>query len=267
MNISLIISTYNSPKKLNLVLNEIYNGTVLPLDIVISDDGSASETKLLINQWKDKLPIYHAWQEDKGFRKNRILNLSLSKTLGDYIIFIDGDCVPHRKFIHDHKKFSEQGYFIQGRRAFIKERFVRNVLNKHKSIFFYILTLKMTGVLKAIWLPKPIIKINQGQRGLIGCNFSAWKSDLVRINGFDMSYEGWGVGEDSDICTRLYNDGLFRKLIYGRAIVYHLDHPEEDKSHHEKSLKKLEYVKEKRIVRCKHGLDECIAEFKNQNQL
>lgn len=230
---------------------------------MISDDGSTSETNDVVIFWSKKLPISHAWQEDKGFRKNRILNISLNKTLGDYIVFLDGDCIPHKKFIQDHKDYAEPKYFIQGRRAFIKEKFVSNVLNDYKGISHYILTWKMTGILKAIRLPKPIIKINQEQRGLIGCNFSAWKNDLVKINGFDVTYKGWGVGEDSDICTRLYNDGLYRKFIYGRAIVYHLNHPEENKIHHAESLVKLEHVKKEKITRCTYGLNQCVKDFKN----
>ena len=244
-------------------MNEIYHGSLYPTDIVIADDGSTQETNDIVNTWSEKLPISHAWQEDKGFRKNRILNISLDKTMGDYIVFLDGDCIPHRKFIQDHKTHAERKFFIQGRRAFIKEKFVRDVLNNYKGILYYIITCKMTGILKAIRLPKAIIKINQEQRGLIGCNFSAWKDDLVAINGFDLTYKGWGVGEDSDICTRLYNYGLYRKFIYGRAIVYHLNHPQENKAHHAESLAKLENVIKDKTIACAHGLNQCIKDFRN----
>jgi hypothetical protein len=135
---------------------------------------------------------------------------------------------------------------------------VPDVLENYRNVSYYIFTFKMTGVFKALRLPKPIIRINQDQRGLIGCNLSAWKKDLIKVNGFDASYEGWGVGEDSDVCTRLYNAGLFRKFIYGRAIVYHLNHQMLGKNHHEQSLKKLEKVKNQKIVRCQNGLDQCL---------
>jgi cellulose synthase/poly-beta-1,6-N-acetylglucosamine synthase-like glycosyltransferase len=215
------------------------------------------DTKELVSKWKDKLPVNHIWHEDIGFRKNQILNLSLYHSKGDYVIFLDGDCIPHKMFVYDHIKNAERGFFIQGRRAFISEKSVSSFLNNNKGILHYILTLKVSGVLKAIRTPIPIIRINRQQRGLIGCNLSAWKKDLIAVNGFDTSYTGWGIGEDSDICTRLYNLGLYRKFMYGNAIVYHLNHPVADKSHHQQSLKKLDAVIKNKTVRCEQGFDQC----------
>ena len=236
---------------------------MLPDDIVVSDDGSGIETNEVVSYWRKKLPIYHEWHEDSGFRKNRILNRSVQKCTGNYIIFLDGDCIPHNKFIQDHKKYSESGFFIQGRRAFIKEKHVPDVLENYRNVSYYISTFKMTGIFKALRFPKPIIRVNQEQRGLIGCNLSMWKEDLIRINGFDESYNGWGVGEDSDVCTRLYNLGLFRKFIYGRAIVLHLNHPEQDKKHHHKSLQKLKKVLRDESTWCQKG----ISHHKNNEHL
>jgi len=236
---------------------------MLPDDIVVSDDGSGIETIEVVSYWRNKLPIYHEWHEDRGFRKNRILNRSVLKCTGDYIIFLDGDCIPHSKFIQDHEKYSESGFFIQGRRAFIKEKHVPDVLENYRNVSYYISTFKMTGIFKALRFPKPIIRVNQEQRGLIGCNLSMWKEDLIRINGFDESYNGWGVGEDSDVCTRLYNLGLFRKFIYGRAIVLHLNHPEQDKKHHHKSLQKLKKVLRDKSTWCQKG----ISHHKNNEHL
>ena len=79
--------------------------------------------------------------------------------------------------------------------------------------------------------------------------------DLIAINGFDESYEGWGIGEDSDLCIRLYNMGRQRKFVYGRAIVFHLDHPVLDKEHVPESLKKLQETIDLKRVRCERGLD------------
>ena len=55
-----------------------------------------------------------------------------------------------------------------------------------------------------------------------GHNASAWKTDLIRINGFDerMQYGG----EDRELGDRLVNVGLHGKQIRYSAIVVHLDH-------------------------------------------
>ena len=260
MKTTLIVSTYNSPIKLDNVLEHLKKGLNLADEIIISDDGSNKETFQVVNHWKRKLPLKHIWHEDKGFRKCKILNKSLRSVTGEYIIFLDGDCIPHQSFVRDHKKLAEKNYFIQGRRCFVPEEEVEDFLNKKITLMRLFYSGRLSGYFKSIRFPFPIIKVNQSQRGLIGCNWSAWFDDLVLINGFDEDYQGWGVGEDSDICTRLYNLGRKRKFVYGRAIVYHLNHPELPKLHHLDSVKKLEDVIRTRKIRCKTGLNTTLNE-------
>ena len=73
-------------------------------EVIIADDGSSSENvsklKQLVNS--SSLAIHHIWQEDKGFRKTKILNRAVSKTNSDYLIFIDTDCLLHKEFIKEH---------------------------------------------------------------------------------------------------------------------------------------------------------------------
>ena len=52
--------------------------------------------KILTNE------IIHLTQEDKGFRKNKILNEAIRTDKTGYMIFIDGDCIPHPDFIKEH---------------------------------------------------------------------------------------------------------------------------------------------------------------------
>ena len=254
MKVSLIISTFNSALKLRKVLEYIQSGSILPDEVIISDDGSNDETLELVMEWARKIPIKHVWHEDKGFRKCKILNKSLNSTNYEYVIFLDGDCIPHNSFVADHKNLAQRGFFIQGRRCFVPEKEVSKFINNKTSIRKLFLSGKLSGYFKSLRFPKPIIKINRSQRGLIGCNWSAWLEDLVKVNGFDQDYEGWGIGEDSDICSRLYNLGRERKFVYGRAIVYHLNHPELAKSHHLDSQKKLSNVIQSGKIRCDNGI-------------
>ncbi|GAB7086218.1 glycosyltransferase [Marinifilum fragile] len=73
--IALLITTYNSPKFLDLVFRSILKQTVNPYEIVIGDDGSKEDTKKLIDSYRDQFPfeIKHVWQEDDGFQRCRIL--------------------------------------------------------------------------------------------------------------------------------------------------------------------------------------------------
>ena len=54
---SLIISTYNWPKALNLCLLSVRNQSILPDEIIIADDGSTDETKKLIEFHRKNFPM------------------------------------------------------------------------------------------------------------------------------------------------------------------------------------------------------------------
>ncbi len=155
----------------------------------------------------------------------------------------------------DHLALAEQGTFVQGRRAFVDEKKVADLLAGRVNLGQLALTGHISGLFKAIRWPLPIIRRNQGQRGLIGCNLAIWREDLVAVNGFDEAYEGWGIGEDSDLCSRIYHLGRHRKFVYGRALVFHLNHPQLDKKHVPESLQRLEETLRTKKIRCEMGLN------------
>lgn len=258
MRLSLIVSTYNNPAPLEAIFARLAaDDSGKPFEVIVADDGSGPKTRELIEKWAKQapFPIKHVWHEDMGFRKTRILNIAITKTEGDYVVFLDGDCLPGRNFVADHIALAERGTFVQGRRAFVEEKKVANLLAGRTTVLKLSLTGHVSGLFKAIRWPMPIIKRNQEQRGLIGCNLAIWREDLFAVNGFDEAYEGWGIGEDSDLCSRLYHLGLQRKFVYGRALVFHLNHPQLDKKHVPESLRRLEETIRTKKIRCENGLN------------
>jgi glycosyltransferase involved in cell wall biosynthesis len=259
MTVSLIISTYNRPEALAKVLAGVARQTRWPKEILIADDGSAESTRSLIGNWKNQspAPVSHIWHPHEGFRKTIILNQAIRAAHGDYIVFLDGDCVPHPRFIADHENLAEKRYWVQGRRSFVKSDYVEIFDPATTSIWQWLLLGKMSGVFKAIRLPSPIIRRGTEQRGLIGCNMAIWREDLVAINGFDETYIGWG-GEDSDIGSRLYHLGRPRKFVYGHAVVYHLNHPPLSRDSFRDNSSRLEETLRLKRVRCEQGLAQHI---------
>lgn len=256
VTISIIVSTYNQPAALDRILGSLLSQTSLPCEIIIADDGSRADTAAVIqrHQAQRLVTVKHAWHEDQGFRKTIILNQAIVQTAQPYIVFLDGDCVPSIHFIADHAKLAEPGYFVQGRRAFIAEAAVSDYLAGKVSLTRLALIGQLRGLFKALRLPFPIIRKNQGQRGLIGCNLAMWRKDLLAVNGFDEAYAGWGM-EDSDLCSRLYHLGRQRKLVHGRALVYHLNHPIASRAQVQTNQTRLAQVLATRAVRCEQGLD------------
>ena len=135
MKITLIITTYNWPESLLLVIQSIRNQTIWPDEIIVADDGSKNETKELINNINKEfeMNIIHSWQQDNGFRAARSRNKAISKSSGDYIIMIDGDMLLHNNFVIDHINNAENGYFVQGTRALLSEKETRAAI-LHKKI-------------------------------------------------------------------------------------------------------------------------------------
>ena len=256
--ISLIVSTYNRPEALAKVFAGLRRQTVLPGEIIVADDGSNEPTHRLIAEWRRRLdlPVQHVWHEDLGFRKTTILNRATAVAGGEYVVFLDGDCVPHRRFIEDHAALAERGYWVQGRRCFIKEKWVAAFEPGQIGAWWWLLTGRLTGRFKAFRLPRRIERRNMTRRGIIGCNMGFWRDDLLAVNGLDEEYTGWGIGEDSDLGVRLYHLGRPRKLVYGRAVVYHLNHPPLGREHLPVSLARFRLTLQTGLVRCARGLDQ-----------
>lgn len=196
---------------------------------------------------------YH-WHKDKGFRKSKILNQAIRSSDAEYIVFLDGDCLPHHKFIQDHQFLAREGCFIQGRRCFVPETDVPSLLDGKTSLLRLQLTFKIKGMFKSFRTPFPITAKNQKMKGIIGCNWGIWRKDLIRVNGFDETYEGWGR-EDSDLAKRLYNCGISRIFVRGRCLVYHLNHKENPRDRLALNDQRLEETTLNKRAYCRHGLN------------
>jgi glycosyltransferase involved in cell wall biosynthesis len=260
LKISLVISTFNQPDTLAKVWRGFLRQTRQPDEVLISDDGSGEPTRELVKQLASQspAPLRHIWHPHDGFRKTIILNQTVAAATGEYLIFTDGDCVPHPRFIADHATLAEKNYWVQGRRCFVREEFVPQFEADRIPAFGWMLAGRITGAAKGVRWPLPVIRRDTEQRGIIGCNMAFWRDDVVAVNGFDEAYTGWGTGEDSDIGTRLYHLGRQRKFVYGRAITFHLNHPPAPRGHHAASLARLAETIASRKVRCEQGLNRHI---------
>lgn len=260
--ISVIISTYNRPNYLAKVIDGFLHQTLPPDELVIADDGSKDDTKLLIDSYKkkSKIPIIHVWHEDNGFRLAQIRNKAIAKASGDYIIICDDDSIPDIHFVEDHNKYKMAGSFIQGHRVLLGKEISQYITFKSCN-FFNLIKFTIKGEVKnisnALRLPVPLIRISQGLKGIRGCNMSFYKKDLISVNGYNEDIVGWGR-EDSELAVRLYNNGLKRKDVKFRLSVYHLYHEEFSKDRLNKNDEILSETLKKHITYCKNGIDKYI---------
>lgn len=242
--ITVLLATYNWPKALELCLRSLSHQSDTKFDIVIADDGSTHETRELIDSLKPTfpVPITHLWHEDNGFRKSKILNLAIEKASGQYLIFLDGDCIVQPNFIQQHRLLAKEGQLVTGSRVLISESFTKelcNFENKHfelieknskfgflyKSVE-YRLKGQISKLLPLLFkLPRhPFRKYSKHiWRRIKGCNMACWRGDAQRIFGFDESFEGWGH-EDADFVFRLEDAGIQRISGSFATEVFHLWH-------------------------------------------
>lgn len=267
MKISVIVSTYNKPTYLKLVLEALKEQQDPgDFEVVIADDGSGMETKAMIDAMRKDFPVVlkHAWQEDKGFRLAASRNNALRKASGSYIIFLDGDCIPRRDFVAKHRRLAEPGFFVTGTRVLLSKEFSYKIESKLESLdsesspqlFKHYLNKEINKISSLFPNPFYLRKLSKNNwKKLRGCNFALWMKDLERVNGFDEEFIGWGF-EDSDLAVRLINSGIKRKSGNFLVTVFHLYHPEK-KSKQEGSgwLKLMERIKNKQEI-CQSGLDK-----------
>ncbi len=253
MKISIIIAIYKDYKSLDVVLKSLEKQSYSFFEVVIAEDCMCLDIEKIRSKYST-LKIKHVNQEDKGFRKNKALNKALKISEGDFIIFLDGDCFVHPKFVEAYNELFEENILLVGRRVMLSQGLTERIQNKFFiPSFFDILCSKSNHKEEGIRLPLKFSRKNIN--GLIGSNFGIDKKLLFKINGFDEDYEAPGVGEDDDIYMRLKKAGDVKfKSIRNRAIQYHLEH---SRKKLENENTKLFNEKKKRIsFRCLNGLEK-----------
>ena len=259
MKTSLVIATYNWPEALELVLLSILKQSVLPNEILIADDGSTKETKHLIERYSSKFKseIKHIWQKDHGFQKTSILNKSIAKASGDYIIQIDGDIIIHTHFVKDHIQMAEKGFFIHGSRTFLNNATTQKAI-KNSIINFSIFSFGMKNRFNSLhssFLSKFLSNKNKSLKGTRGCNFSLWKEDFIKVNGYNEDMNGWGK-EDTELSVRLMNSGLQKLKLKCLTVCYHLNHKISSKKGYNINNNILKIVVEEKKVFCSNGINK-----------
>ncbi len=246
IDVTLIISFYNDTHWLSLIFAALEKQSYKLFEVVIADDGSGEEAQQFIAKAKKErsFPIQHEWHEDAGWRKNIILNKAIVASKSPFLIFIDGDCIPHKHFIKEHYIHREKGTILAGRRVNLSARISKNLtVNKiQKGYLERWLTTKLflhkfffhdgTHPENGIYISSRLIRSRLNRKknkGILGSNFSLYKKDILALNGFDERYLLPAVGEDTDINQRAVFAGLRVKTLKHLALQYH--------KHHEKLIR------------------------------
>ncbi|MBO7606396.1 MAG: glycosyltransferase [Paludibacteraceae bacterium] len=234
VDISIIIAVYNNTAWLKMIFAMLQQQTYKNFEVVIADDGSSPENVQEMKEMASKasFPVQHIWHEDKGWRKDIILNKAVVASKAEYLVFLDGDCIPEKHFVKDHYDLRQKGYVISGRRVQltqdISDKLTPELVEKGylRSCFFPLLFSKERHSENVIRIPLRLRfgLIKPGKGCLLGCNFGIYKSDLLKVNGFDERYLSPATGEDTDLEARLSRVGIPVLRYKFVCRVYHRKH-------------------------------------------
>lgn len=266
MKASLIIAIYNNTPFLKVILDSLHFQTEKDFEIIITEDGEDPSVKEFINQYPFEQPWKHLTQKDEGWRKNKALNMAIRSVQSDWLIFIDGDCVLHKKFIEMHIRFADSNTILAGKRVVLNDKSSHYLLNDKLNIpriqrylltrFFFTKT-KIRHFEESFFIsPNGFLGFIPKRRklnNLLGCNMSFSKQAIYDINGFDEDYILPAVGEDADLTWRFIGLGYKIKSIRNMAIVYHLNHPR-NWINQDENLEKCRKKQIEKAYICKNGL-------------
>jgi len=235
--VSVVITTYNRSDALLTVLNGLARQTDRNFEVIVADDGSRPEhqSAIIESPVARALHVVHVWHPDVGFTASRVRNRGVAASRGQYIVFLDGDCVPEADFVARHRMLATPGFFVNGSRVMLSPRLTARVLTgqediRGRSASYWLRqrlmghASKLSGLLR---LPDGPMRIKRefSWKGIRSCNFGVWRTDFERVNGFDESFVGWGH-EDADFVLRLHHSGVARKNGFCATEVFHLWHQE-----------------------------------------
>lgn len=223
MKISVIVSIYKDLEALRLILNSLSRQTYRDFEVVVAEDNDAPLTKEVLSSFKN-LQIIHTSHPDIGRTKQASQNRAVCASTGEYLIFIDGDCIPYTTFVAGHAALAKPRRVLSGRRVNLPEDISQLIRQgaidpdylERNYFWFGVRRLFWDREVRAeqgiyidptSWLYRHIFARRTRNTQLLGCNFSCFKEDFVAINGFDESYGLSILGDDNDLNWRFADYG------------------------------------------------------------
>jgi len=262
-SLAVVISTYNAPQMLYLVLDGYARQTDTDFSIYIADDGSGPATQKVIEAFRHNNPaiaVHHVHHEDDGFRKARIHNRVIAQASEDYILLTDGDCIPLPGLIAAHRRLATGGTFISGSRVLISQMLSEKLQQENGKVDLglgSLLKWRLQGnINRLLPLLLPVYSSSAHDRlsGIRGCHLASWRADLLTVNGFDESFEGWGR-EDSDLAARLLHAGIRRRDMRGSPVL-HLWHKDESRRRLDENDDMLRQCLKQKRIRAIKGIEQ-----------
>jgi glycosyltransferase involved in cell wall biosynthesis len=263
--VSVIVSTYCGHLQLRLVLLALGRQTLVPGEVLVADDGSGDETRKMLTALAPGMPfrLVHVWQPDENFRLARNRNNAIHHARGDILAMLDQDTLPHAKWLEAHLTPIARGGVGVGHILKLSETEAANLSD----------ATVVSGEFEGFHSEEESALASRRQRkyrfygalrswgfgfknrpSMAFGNASLFKEDLIRVNGFDEEYIGWGQ-EDDDLGRRLYMEQMRPIPLVDQALVSHIPHKIRRAADWKDGANVERYERELSSARCQHGLD------------
>lgn len=265
MKTAFVVLTYNRVDALLSVLRGLAPQCGPDDAVVVADDGSRPEQVDAMRRGLPAFacPVRHVWHPDEGFTAARARNLGALHARADYLVFMDGDCVPRPQFVRGHRELAQRGCFVNGSRVLLSEGLTRRVEGREVDLAVLSaadwLKLRVTGdvnkLTHLLYWGSDLGRVERQFRwkGIRSCNFGVWHDDFQAVNGFDETFTGWGH-EDADLVLRLHRHGCLRKNGFLATEVFHLWHRGNDRSQEAGNRERVHKRAQGKITRADVGL-------------
>lgn len=274
MKVSVIVAVYKDAEALELILHSLSNQTYLNFEVIVAEDGKSEIMKKCIKEAQKKhiFSIIHATQEDKGVRKSVSQNNAIKASSGEYLIFIDGDCILYHNFIENHLALSGTNNIVTGRRVNLGPMYSKNLrdkkitsqwLEKNFLIKYFSIqkdakserhseegfSIKANGMIHKI-----MRKLRKKKFPLLGCNMSCYRNAMLELNGFDEGLGNSAMAGDTDLEWRFV--GLGYKMLSARYIanIFHLYHARKESEYNRGTCSQMQENQKQNQYICKQGL-------------
>jgi glycosyltransferase involved in cell wall biosynthesis len=258
MLVSVVTTTYNRPDALRAVLEALAAQDDPRFEVVIADDGSREDTRAMLAGFAAGAApaaglerLVHAWHPDEGFRAAAARNMAVAASRGEYLVFLDGDCVPRPDFVSRHRALAERGFMVTGSRVLMSPELTGEVLAGRlpgplasRPLTWWIAQRLRRRANKAL----PLLRFGDSPlrryrtvawRRVKSCNLAIWRDDYAAVDGFDESFVGWGH-EDADLVLRLARHGVRRKGGAFSTEVFHLWHRDNPRGNESENRRRVE---------------------------
>lgn len=223
---AVIVAAYEQSGPLRLVLAALAAAPRTDFEVHIADDGSTPPMAEALADLAAGLPfpVTFQHQPDGGFRKAEIVNRATLATDAELLVFLDGDCVPHRDLIEVYRAAYRPRDFFVGSVGFIDADSSRALTPESVAEGAHEDLLDRDQWRKiriTHWKNVVYRGLKQVRPRIRGGNFAVAAELFRAVDGYDEVYGGHGK-EDSDLRNRMRRAGARGVSLWTTARAVHL---------------------------------------------